>query len=254
MHLVALTQAGPQIHLKRYAREDRRMRSGLKVPPLRDADEPVADSIYEVLSGSWALEADRSWFTRRWDGGEREAMEAHGRRVVEEAGEVTMGSLAAGAPWTVYATPVLGNTAVAHGETRRLAVGPRCVGITACLALVAEQLRPVLTLDVLTPEQQDMVRTHTAGAALLAAQDLEGALDPWLPDLVEAILPRLSEQDDFQATLVAVAEALLDQPPGEIERIAIGLSQRRIPRLLRAWRRGFFVPPGFDLANWAKTT
>lgn len=180
-------------------------------------------------------------------------MEAHAKRVVEEASSVPMGPLGGKDSWEVFGTPVMGNCALAHGPSQRVIVGPRCAGITLCLALVAEQVRPLLRLDALSPRQQDMVRLHVGGAALFAAQDQETALDSWLPDLVEAILPRPSEKDSYQGDVVAVADLLLDQPPGEIERIAIGLSQRRIPRLLRAWRRGFFVPPGFHVEQWVKS-
>lgn len=245
------------MHLKRYAKDDRRMRTSLKQksPQTPALDAWAGESVYELLSTSRTTpeETDHSWFQRRWGGGEREAMEAHVRRVVEEARLVPMGPLGSEDTWTVHASPVMGNTAVAHEPSRQIVVGPRCAGITLAISLVAEKLRPCLDLAGLSPTQQEMVRIHTAGAALLAIQDEEGALDAWLPELIEAILPRPTEKDAYGEDITIIAESLLDQPPGEIERIAVGLCQRRIPRLLRAWRRGFFVPPGFRLEEWMKS-
>ena len=229
------------------------MRPGQKRPKVPGLDEWAGVSLYETLSSPTPHETDRAWFERRWTSGERDVMEAHAKRVVEEASSVPMGPLGGEDSWEVFGAPVMGNCALAHGPARRIVVGPRCAGITLCLALVAEQLRPLLKLDALSHTQQEMVRLHVGGAALFEVQDEETALDSWLPDLVEAILPRPSEQDAYQEDVVAVADLLLDQPPGEIERIAIGLSQRRIPRLLRAWRRGFFVPPGFQVTEWVKS-
>ncbi len=47
-----------------------------------------------------------------------------------------------------------------------------------------------------------------------------------------------------------ISSAVLDQPPGEIERIGVGIGRRLESRFDRAIRRGFFTPPGFDLTAW----
>ena len=109
LHLTALAHQGAQVHLRRYARGDRQMRASLKMkPPPASALDALEDvSVYEILSTSETRseEIDRVWFQRRWDGGEREAMDSHARRVAEEAGLVPMGPLGAEGPWAVHASP-----------------------------------------------------------------------------------------------------------------------------------------------------
>ena len=74
--------------------------------------------------------------------------------------------------------------------------------------------------------------------------------DALVATLSAASLPLPTHAEAYAQRLRSIAPDSLDQAPGEINRIADGLAARRLARLRRAWRRGFFVPRGIDLAAW----
>ena len=152
------------------------------------------------------------------------------------------------------ASPALAGTSAACPVARRVGVGPRAEGIMAVLTAVGTQLSGVMPLEGLNAFERRHLSLHVAATAILKACDDDEALTPWLAHALTFLAPLPSAREAYNATLRGVAARVLDQPPGEVERICEGLCRGQAPRLHRAWRRGFFVPSSFDLEKWVAQT
>jgi hypothetical protein len=246
LHRVAWSSEDPRVFP--YVETDRRLRrsAGEKPPePPGDGRATLADALTAEHRVRW----DSPWFERRWTSGEDVAMGQAAERVVAEATLIADGGLLPGG-WSLVATPVLARCAVACPRVQRVGIGPRCDGILAVLTAVASRLPPDMDPEPLDPEERRLVRLHTAATAILRQVGDDEALRPSIAAAVRALLPRPGERDAYGARVRRIAERGLDQPPGEIERIADGLARGQASRLHRAWRRGFFVPAEFDLDQW----
>lgn len=193
--------------------------------------------------------ADQAWFDHRWMGGERDATRDHAKQLARDLEQLPVGSLAPTTGITVLAALPLSGQAVAAGPPWSVVAGLRCTPPVAWLALLAARMAPTFSA-IDHYEDRILMGWHAAGAAWLRAVGEDEILTPYLPDVVQALLPAPGEARPYAASIARLAASHLDQPPGEVTRIAQGLSSRRPMRLLRAWRRGFFLPPGLDLATW----
>ena len=182
-------------------------------------------------------------------------MAEHSERIAAEANQIPVGALTGPEPWRVSASTTLGQGAVASLEHRLVAVGPRAPGALVTLAAIAQELTAALTphLSVhghLTESERDWIAIQVAGSALWRVPDGPTSLEPWMPQLAEALCPRPDEAVKFRGFMERLGDGVLAQPPAELERIEVGYVQRRVPRIARAWRRGVFNPVGLELDAW----
>jgi len=198
--------------------------------------------------------ADAAWFEARWSGWDAEACRAEAGRLAAEASRVATHHLLSGCEVEVIVATGLrrGAWAALVSEGRlRLAAGPQTPGIAAALAAVAARLPLGATLGGLSEEHAWLTRLHVAGSALVALPRASEDLDALLEAAAAELLPPQHQSERLGQLVTALREGdLLDQPPGEIERLTRGMQRRRVDRLHRAWQRGFFVPRGFDLEAW----
>lgn len=203
----------------------------------------------DALAADRRVGWDAAWFDLRWEGGERDGMTAAAEAVAKAASEIPHGGLL-GEPWSLIASPVLGGLAAACPVARRVGLGPHSHGIMAVLTAIGVRLLHAMPLGGLNAEERRHVSLHVAASAILMATGDEEALTPWLAHAITFLLPLAAGREDYNTMLRGVAARILDQPPGEVERISEGLCRGQASRLQRAWRRGFFVPAEFDLVTW----
>jgi hypothetical protein len=246
LHRVAWSTEDPRV--ARYVETDGRLRRSAGEDPAEPPSGGRA-TLADALTAEHRVRWDTTWFDRRWTGGEDVAMGQAAERIVAEAVPISDGGLLGG-EWALVATPVLAGSAVACPRAQRVGIGPRCHGVLAVLTAVATQLPKAMTSEPLEAEDRRLVRLHTAASAILRRAGDDEALRPSIAAAVDSLLPRIGERDAFGVRVRRIAERCLDQPPGEIERIADGLARGQASRLHRAWRRGFFVPAEFDLDQW----
>jgi len=255
VHLLALAD-GSHAVTPGYARNDARLRASIKARP--PALDPTSlPSFADLLAGAAPPDLDVAWFDRRWDTvGERESATREAARVAREADETPLGALLGG--WTVQLAVATGLRAGAwprpfdpESRVGAVATGPGTPGALAALAAVGARLPLDERVAALLPEDRDQVRLHCAGSVLA----LELGDGPEMTTLLEAVADALLPPQHQGRRVVEMIErvraaGLLDQPPGEIERLAQGMARRYPDRLHRAWLRGFFVPRGQDARSW----
>lgn len=257
-HLIALAGDDPAV-APAYARGDARLRPD---PAERPALEPGAlPALEAAIGGDAGPPIDAAWFERRWRAGEADACLAAAERIAREAGDTAAGGLLdAVAVRIVVASPLRAETAIGIGDagappppcSLTVACGLETPGALAVLAAIAARLpdEPRLA-TVLDRDGVRRVRLHMAGCALALALGDDPAIEPILTRVAEVLLPPQHQGERTTDLVTRLARAdLLDQPPGEIERLAKGLARRYPDRLHRAWRRGFFVLRGGDHAAW----
>lgn len=257
-HLVALAGEDPAV-APAYARGDARLRGdpATRSPPPTAAALP---SLEGLIGGAASPALDAAWFERRWQAGEASACLAAAERIAREAADTASGGLLDRVDVrVVVATPLRTETAIGARRdeaTPTLSVTVACgletPGALAVLAAIAARLpdEPRLA-EVLDVDGVRRVRLHMAGCALALALGDDPAIEPILARAAEVLLPPQHQGDRTIGLVARLARAgLLDQPPGEIERLGKGLARRYPDRLHRAWRRGFFVLRGGDLAAW----
>lgn len=250
LHLVALTRRHHGL-ASGYAREDVRLRAamGLPAPHLSPIEGLVGPA--DALATALPRAEDAEWFATRWTAGEEEGMATHAARIAAEANAVPSGALLpVDASILTIASPTLSRAPVAITSPWVAAVSPRAPGIALVLVAIGARLAPALGPLDLDARDTDLLRALLAASALDRAIGGDEALDPWLPLIAATWLPAPSDVGIFMATIHRIASRALDQPPGEVDRIAEGLAHRRISRLRRALRRAFFAPRGFDVDAW----
>ena len=234
-----------------YARADAQLRRAASVRGALPIAPPALSTADDALTvTAEALPAD-PWFDQRWSLGEGEAMAAAAARLAGEASAFDHGGLLGPVPAQVIASPAVGPRPLASGTCHLVAAAPRATGAAVAVALIAADLAAEWTgAEALSPAAARLTSWHAAVTAVLMARGLEAPDEEMLAELAEASLPRPAEAAALEAAVRQIGADALDQAPGEIGRIAEGLAGRRLPRLARAWRRGFFVPRGFELLEW----
>lgn len=121
----------------------------------------------------------------------------------------------------------------------------------AVAALAAQALVhfPITTLSIDELHWQ----AQFVAASRIRAHLGQLAFSDWLRPLMSHLLGSFERASSIEARVRRIAEATLDQPPGEVERIGVGLGRRLESRLDRALRRSFFTPESPDLAQWIGT-
>jgi len=236
LHLLGL--AGGFEVLPAYLRTEERLRSPVPRGLVTWA------TVDEALAAAAAPDADRAWFTRRWEAGEDglfAPVAAGLSALVEDMGwrralDVDVG---------VVVSPALRPLPALAATSALVAVGVGCQAPLVGLGVVAVARRAEAMFPADLPaETRRFAALMAAGTAAL--EHLTGAaLDALLVDVVHHVLPPQHRGEEVARHVGALtARRLLDQPPGEIERTIHGLARRRADRVHRAWTRGFFVPRG----------
>ncbi len=250
-HLLALAgnhdAAGPG-----YARADARLRPrGAPAPML----VPSGDIASLFVAGRPPAK-DAQWFARRWDAGDAASCQREASRLAVAAHRLPHGGVLDGWRVGVRVAVALRPTAwpgPADDAALRatIAAGPEAPGATVILAAVAARMPYPQTLSWLPAQDLHIVRLHIAGTAIAKRTKRPEELAPLLRDAAHALLPP-QHQGHRVTDLVGrlTARDMLDQPPGEVERLTRGLAQRHADRLHRAWLRAFFVPRGYPLDAW----
>ena len=252
LHQVAIHRS--ETGLKRsYGTEDARLRRtahgllGHRLPA------PEGLSLNGVLRGEPIDAADRPWFDLRWEQGEREGITATVTRLCEEANALPIASHFAHQRIRISASVCVGDMGLAHPNGWWVTCGLKTSTPMLVLQGIASGLYPLLTTHGVPSEMRAFLALQVAGSVLVHHTSTTGnALDAYLKAAVDVLKPAPGAGGKLDDHIRAIAELLLDQPPGEIDRIASGLCAGRSDRLHRAWQRGFFVPATLDLKAWSE--
>ena len=250
LHLHGLVSEAPWVQPSYVRRDSDLRRSRPKTKPAPQA--PGYESLDGVLAIDVASTIDANWFQFRWSLGESESAKTHAARLADEANQLPVDAFFPEGPIAVTASPVM---QWGYGTEESVVVaGYLNSGYMVALAAVGAQLRPHLpTFPELTPGMQHRIELHVAASACLRLPAFADHVDKLLETAGGWLRPARGSEKAAQAEIDLMAEICLKQPPGEVGRIASGLYQGRVDRLHRAWERGFFVPKGFDLDEWASS-
>lgn len=220
-------------------------------PPVAWASVAEALAAAEVPEGA---SSDRAWYRRRVEAGEGREVGAFAAKVtaIDTAWrpKVATGFLVSPA---VRVMPCLARAPhEVCGGRPLVVVGPglaESLGLLGAVALGVEAVVMDALPEALPAETRHFVVMMVAGSVLVRRGIDLAALDVLLADTTRVLLPPQHREGVLEKRVRAlVKHDLVDQAPGEIERMIHGLARRRADRLLRAWQRGFFVPRGLDLA------
>lgn len=230
--------------------------SGRKGTPSDALLEVAPSTIQRALTmgldgGSPPEGAELDWFRYRWQMGDVKSMAIEARRVCEEAARWTQTGLLPDLPTVmVIPSPAVGAPGGATRTPCAVAVGPETCGAAAMVAVIAAALRKTVSGGDLRPADGDWLRRQIAASLLHDALEDDSERASLAAELAATLLPVRGEEQLIHQRIRRIAARLLDQPPGEVDRIAAGFSQHRASRLMRAWRRFFFAPTDFDLDAW----
>ncbi len=248
LHVLAYMDHGEPLS-PGYERLDRRLRRGGRAPRRWRLPDGAAVTAAGALHAREAPTLDSRWFGLRWLGGEETASRQHAERLATEANAFDAAGLLPRAEIALIASPAVTRRGIAVPDPWVVALHPRARGLSAVLATVAARLEPDLEdLELPVPDRR-FLALQLAGCALYHAREESGRPD-WLASIADDLLPTKERSARWADQLLRIADQVLDQPPGEVERITRGLADRRPERLERAWRRAFFAPAGWDLAAW----
>jgi hypothetical protein len=255
LHVFALTSNDSSL-AKGYARRDARLRKSAAMPsaPTLTMELPFG-SVEQLLEATPKdpPDHDGEWFQMRWALGEKEAMDKEGQAMVKAIGELPQIKLFSAEPFRLLCTPALAQSALAHHAPNTVICGPEASPLWVVNQAFAALLAPALPLDGLSKADQAWVAAHVTIGVWRLALAREEDLPVWAELLTPYFLPSLQRSEETAQRVLQIAEHVLDEPPGETSRIADGLARRMPSRLIRAWRRGYFVPPAFDLEGWVRT-
>ena len=248
LHVAALTgQVGPG-----YAKRDAQLRRAAGVPEAELADISgglVAALETSVTSGEspWA-HIDARWFDTRWSMGEADAVGTQTKTLVERIDVSGLERLIPGET-QLQATSAVGGRPLALAQPPLVLAAPDAPRGAVIVALIGAQISSALPPDALEVEDRRWMCEWIACTLIRRVVGETPFLD-WLKPLVKHLVGEFESASKVEERVRRIARAVLDQPPGEIERIGVGLGRRLQSRVDRAIRRGFFTPPSFDPDAW----
>ena len=241
-HTAALQESAPYA-LPAYRKRDRDLRKRaffkIKIEP-----SAFESDLVDQLHLTAAPPDDGGWFEKRWALGEEKAVHEASERIAKEAEQLGTFGLNLLEQYEVTASAAI-RYSLASGPT--ILVTMQGSAYHVLLAGIAAKARPFLTLSDLSHFDRHVLELHIASTILIACKDFSEHVDPLLHHVGRDLLPQPGSEGIAQAQLQRLAETVLEQPHGEVERIASGMHQGRTDRLHRAWSRGFFLPRGVDL-------
>lgn len=206
-------------------------------------------SLAEAVTAPDADGRDRSWFAKRAEAGELAEMRRHEARLVGEVETLARGLEVEPSSFVISTAlrplPLLAPASVLTAGRPLLAAGPEVSAELLLLGLIAQPHAARLSerFSHVDDEARRFGVLMAAGTAFLSLAPASDLVDRVLLAVVRELLPPQHRGDAVVRWIDRLAPDL-DQPPGEIERTAHGLSRRRADRVHRAWTRGFFVPRG----------
>lgn len=240
-HLHALQDQAPY-GVSAYRKRDVDLRKRARAAKAPTLGARQFDLLEAMKSGS-APSVDNAWFERRWGLGEESAVARASARISAEAEALGTFGLDLGESAQVTASAAI-RWAIASGP--KVLVSMSSTGYHVLVALVAGRCRGSLRLDDLSRFDRHVAELHVAASLLAGLDGFADHVDPLLESVGRDLLPRTGSEAIQKEQLLRLAESVLDQPPGEVERIASGFHQGRTDRLHRAWSRGFFYPRGLS--------
>jgi hypothetical protein len=238
-----------------YAKRDAKLRRAAGVEPA--AVETPAEELHTVLAQAATTESsawnavDAEWFTRRWQLGEEGAVASQSHELISALEPLNISALLpAGA--RVQASTAVGGSPLAVPTPSLVIASSDCAPQAIAVCAIGAQLSSIVPLGSLRPEDH---RWMIEMIACTAIRETVGELvfTDWVKPLMKYMVGEFKRSSIIEGRVRRIASACLDQPPGEIERIGVGLGRRLQSRLDRAFRRGFFTPPNVDLAAWLDT-
>ena len=235
-----------------YRRRDEKLRRAAGVGPytpsvsVEELRVVLRQAAAQGLS-AWE-EHDRRWFDKRWSLGESRAASEHSQELVTELRNLGLNALFSN-PVQVQSSAAIGASPVAIREPHFVAAAPQACAkavLVATLGVSVLELLPPTTLS----EDDRRWQAEFIACSLVRARLGEAAFSDWLGPLMTNLLGNFAKASSVEVRVRRIAEASLDQAPGEIERIGVGLGRRLKSRLDRALRRSFFTPESPRLAHW----
>ena len=241
-HTAALQESAPYA-LPAYRKRDRDLKrrayfKGKIDPTARDSD------LMDQLHGTIPPPDDGGWFEKRWMLGEDEAVRETSERIAKDANELGTFGLNLLEQYELTASAAI-RYSLASEST--ILVSMKGSAYHVLLAGIAAKARPLLALSDLSYFDRHVLELHVASTILIACNEFSEHVDQLLHHVGRDLLPQPGSEGIAQAQLQRLAETVLEQPHGEVERIASGMHQGRTDRLHRAWSRGFFLPRGVNL-------
>jgi len=190
---------------------------------------------------------DRTWFDRRFSLGEEASMTEASRVLAQELDGLGWPLPKGWGDTTVQRTPALRVVDVSV-DSQHVATGGRAPAELVMVGLHGARYRELVEAqDDLSEADRTLLELHLGATFLVQTQPPRVDIDQLMTTAGRALLPLRGEEEAGRVFLQRLGDTCLDQPPGEIARIASGFHSGRTDRLHRAWERGFFVPRGAKL-------
>ena len=248
LHLLGMAGHAPDV-LPSYRKLDLRLRDPKVGPAAPDVPWATLD---EALLAKNVPDGDREWFESRHAAEIADFPDGRATALLTAIGALGCAPGAAPDPTIglIVATSLRARPSLAP-RARAVGVGPGTAPVLALLGAHALAFAPFFEARF-SPAVASFFAPMAAATALMPHLPAE-VLDRLVIAAVDAYLPPQHRTGVLAKLVLPVSNSgLLDQPPGEIERLIRGLERRHPDRLHRAWSRGFFVPrmdPPLDPAN-----
>ena len=241
-HEAALQDSAPYA-LPAYRKRDRDLRKRAYFKGKMESAADNRDLMEKLLTPSSGA-PENGWFKKRWELGEESAVRNASQRITDETNALGTFGFVLHDRYQVTSSAAI-RWSLACDKT--VFVSMTGTGYHALVASVASKVRHLLALEALSSFDRHVLEMHIGATILVAKPEFSGHLDQLLSDVGRDLLPQPGSEGIARAQLQRVAETVLEQAHGEVERIASGLHQGRTDRLHRAWSRGFFLPRGVSL-------
>ena len=235
-----------------YAKRDAKLRRAAGVEPA--SIEPPEGALRSVLSDAlttgetaW-MALDESWFSRRWELGEADAVVRQGRERIEALEPLKLGALLAAESHLQVSTAV-GAQPVALAAPALVVASVGCDPRTILVCALGAQMELLIDAPPLSPEDKRWMAEMMA-CTVIREYVGDVVFTDWVKPIMDYMVGEFARASAIEERVRQIARTCLDQPPGEVERIGVGLGRRLQSRLDRAMRRGFFTPPHVDLSAW----
>ena len=191
---------------------------------------------------------DTQWFTQRWDLGEKSSLAEQGHALVAGLQSHQLEGLFT-EPTKVQASTALGARPIALAHPKLIVAPPKCPSEVLIVSTLGAEIIHLLDEDDLELEER-IWQSEMIAASLMRRHLGDIVFMDWLKPLMAHFLPEFERGAKIEERVRRIAEVSLDQPPGEVDRIALGFTRRLQSRFDRALRRSFFQPPRPKMESW----
>ena len=235
-----------------YARRD----ASLRKSPLnkRAIAELKPESLTQALRSAlqdgqspWR-EHDTDWFLERWQLGEGAALHTQSNTLVEGLVTLDLNELF-DTTIHVQASTAVGGSPLAISSPALVVAQPSSSVKAIVVVALGAQVETVMPSSPLSDEDRRW-QSQFIAASMIRHHLGELCFTNWLKPLLAHFVGRFTHTSALIQRVETIANATLDQPPGEIERIGLGLARGLESRLDRALRRAFFTPSDDAMQRW----